>query len=92
MSYETIEFAQEGGVARLTLNRPDRLNSFTVRMHEEVADALGKLSDARCLVLTGAGAVSVPGRIWATARSRRAARQSIWAIRLSVTGTPWSPA
>jgi 2-(1,2-epoxy-1,2-dihydrophenyl)acetyl-CoA isomerase len=55
MAYETIEFKLEGGVARLTLNRPDRLNSFTVRMHEEVADALANLDGARCLVLTGAG-------------------------------------
>jgi 2-(1,2-epoxy-1,2-dihydrophenyl)acetyl-CoA isomerase len=55
MAYETIEFKQEGAIARLTLNRPDRLNSFTVQMHEEVADALGRLDGARVLVLTGAG-------------------------------------
>ena len=55
MTYETIDFKVEGGVARLTLNRPDRLNSFTVQMHEEVADALRRLEDARTLVLTGAG-------------------------------------
>jgi 2-(1,2-epoxy-1,2-dihydrophenyl)acetyl-CoA isomerase len=55
MAYETIDFKVEGGVARLTLNRPDRLNSFTVRMHEEVADALGQVGEARVLVLTGAG-------------------------------------
>jgi 2-(1,2-epoxy-1,2-dihydrophenyl)acetyl-CoA isomerase len=55
MAYETIEFKLEGGIARLTLNRPDRLNSFTVQMHEEVADALSKLEGARVLVLTGAG-------------------------------------
>lgn len=55
MDYETILFANESGIARLTLNRPDRLNSFTVRMHEEVADALGRLDGARVLVLTGAG-------------------------------------
>jgi 2-(1,2-epoxy-1,2-dihydrophenyl)acetyl-CoA isomerase len=55
MDYETILFSNEGGVARLTLNRPDRLNSFTVRMHEEVADALSRLDGARTLVLTGAG-------------------------------------
>ena len=54
-SYKTIEFGLEGGIARLTLNRPERLNSFTVQMHEEVADALSKLEDARVLVLTGAG-------------------------------------
>ena len=55
MTYETILFAVENGVARLTLNRPDRLNSFTVQMHEEVADALGRLGEARVLVLSGAG-------------------------------------
>ncbi len=55
MAYETINFSVENGVARLTLNRPDRLNSFTVQMHEEVADALSNLGEARCLVLTGAG-------------------------------------
>jgi 2-(1,2-epoxy-1,2-dihydrophenyl)acetyl-CoA isomerase len=55
MDYETIAFKLEGGVARLTLNRPDRLNSFTLQMHEEVADALANLGDARTLVLTGAG-------------------------------------
>ncbi len=55
MAYETIDFKLEGGIARLTLNRPDRLNSFTVQMHEEVADAISALDGARVLVLTGAG-------------------------------------
>ncbi len=55
MAYGTIDFKAEGGVARLTLNRPDRLNSFTVEMHEEVADALSDLGDARTLIVTGAG-------------------------------------
>jgi 2-(1,2-epoxy-1,2-dihydrophenyl)acetyl-CoA isomerase len=57
MSYQTILFDVTGGVARLTLNRPDRLNSFNTAMHGEVREALGSLkgSDARVLVLTGAG-------------------------------------
>jgi len=58
MSYETILFAQDGAIARLTLNRPDRLNSFTDAMHAEVRDALGKVradGSARVLLLTGAG-------------------------------------
>src|SRR3954470_9656491 len=54
MAYETIEFKLEGGIARLTLNRPDRLNSFTVQMHEEVADALAKLGGGGGLISTGA--------------------------------------
>lgn len=57
MSYHTILFDVSGGVARLTLNRPDRLNSFNTEMHSETRDALGRLegSGARVLVLTGAG-------------------------------------
>jgi 2-(1,2-epoxy-1,2-dihydrophenyl)acetyl-CoA isomerase len=55
MAYETIDFKADGPIARITLNRPDRLNSFTVQMHEELRDALANLGDARVLVLTGAG-------------------------------------
>ena len=57
MSFETIAFDLAGGVARLTLNRPDRLNSFTVQMHAEVAEALARVEaeGARVLLLTGAG-------------------------------------
>jgi 2-(1,2-epoxy-1,2-dihydrophenyl)acetyl-CoA isomerase len=54
-NYETILFTLDAGIARLTLNRPERLNSFTVQMHEEVADALSSLDGARVLVITGAG-------------------------------------
>ena len=58
MNFETIVFAIENGVERLTLNRPDKLNSFNVAMHLEVREALKRLAsaeDARVLVLTGAG-------------------------------------
>lgn len=55
MSYETILFDIRDSVARVTLNRPDKLNSFNVQMHEELRDALEKVENARVLVLTGAG-------------------------------------
>ena len=57
MTYETILLSVTEGVARLTLNRPDKLNSFTAAMHGEVRDALGRVQaeGARVLVLTGAG-------------------------------------
>jgi 2-(1,2-epoxy-1,2-dihydrophenyl)acetyl-CoA isomerase len=57
MSYDTILFNIDSGVARLTLNRPDKLNSFNTQMHGEVRHALELLpgSGARVLVLTGAG-------------------------------------
>ncbi len=57
MDYETILFELKDAVARITLNRPDRVNSFTVQMHDELARALERAAQggARVLVLTGAG-------------------------------------
>ena len=52
---ETILFENSDGIARITLNRPDRLNSFTAAMHAELRDALSDLGDARVVILTGAG-------------------------------------
>ena len=58
MSYETILFEVRESIARLTLNRPDKLNSFNVQMHEELRDGLSKIESdpsVRVLVLSGAG-------------------------------------
>ncbi len=65
MGYETILVARDGGVARLTLNRPDKLNSLTARMHEEMLTALEDLSkdgETRALVVTGAGRAFCAGQ------------------------------
>jgi 2-(1,2-epoxy-1,2-dihydrophenyl)acetyl-CoA isomerase len=40
MNYQSILFQIENGIAKLTLNRPDKLNSFTQAMHLEVRHAL----------------------------------------------------
>jgi len=58
MTYETIEFEITDGVAVLTLNRPDSLNSFNTQMHGEVREALKavkKSDEVRCLLITGNG-------------------------------------
>lgn len=55
MTSDTIQFDLTGGIARITLNRPDRLNSFTRAMHGELRAALTNLGDARVVILTGAG-------------------------------------
>lgn len=59
MSYSTILFDIADGVATLTLNRPDKLNSFTVEMHGELREALALVADpakgCRALLITGAG-------------------------------------
>ena len=52
---ETIIFSLADNIARITLNRPDRLNSFTRAMHAELVQALDAAAGARVIVLTGAG-------------------------------------
>ena len=56
--FETIEYDQRDGVAWVTLNRPDVLNAFNLKMQEELASVWHSImrdDDVRCAVLTGAG-------------------------------------
>lgn len=62
MDYETIEFKLDDHVARITLNRPDRLNSFTAQMHDELRSALADAAEARVIILTGAGRAFCAGQ------------------------------
>ncbi|PKO71306.1 MAG: 2-(1,2-epoxy-1,2-dihydrophenyl)acetyl-CoA isomerase [Betaproteobacteria bacterium HGW-Betaproteobacteria-14] len=52
------------GVARITLNRPDKLNSLNEAMHGELRQAIGrvKTDGARSLILTGAGRAFCTGQ------------------------------
>ncbi len=57
-SYETIKIEREGPITTLTLNRPEKKNAMNPKMHHEMYEALGLLSEdeeTRVLVLTGAG-------------------------------------
>lgn len=58
MNLTTLEYARDGGVATLTLNRPQVLNSFCAAMHADLAavfTAIEQDPTIRCVVLTGAG-------------------------------------
>ena len=58
MPYQYIIFEKEGGVATLTLNRPETLNAWTNEVAEEagaVLDEVRKDDDLRVLIITGAG-------------------------------------
>jgi 2-(1,2-epoxy-1,2-dihydrophenyl)acetyl-CoA isomerase len=56
--FETILFEVKDHVAILTLNRPDKLNSFTPKMNAEVVKACKEVArndEIRALLITGAG-------------------------------------
>lgn len=56
--YQHIQLTIDEGLAILTWNRPDRLNSFNTAMHAEVKDAFKRIkkdASLRCLLITGNG-------------------------------------
>ena len=58
MTYNTIILEKKDHVARLTLNRPERLNAANEQMFSELNSALADVAgdrEIRALVLTGAG-------------------------------------
>jgi 2-(1,2-epoxy-1,2-dihydrophenyl)acetyl-CoA isomerase len=65
VSYETILYDKESGVATITLNRPQALNAFIPQMNKELLEALRdgeRDGDVRCFVLTGAGRAFCAGQ------------------------------
>jgi 2-(1,2-epoxy-1,2-dihydrophenyl)acetyl-CoA isomerase len=58
VGYETVIWEQDGGVGRVTLNRPDTLNAWTAAFGRELKQVIeGEASDAsvRAVLVTGAG-------------------------------------
>jgi 2-(1,2-epoxy-1,2-dihydrophenyl)acetyl-CoA isomerase len=58
MPYETVKLERADGAARITLNRPDSLNSWNEQLGRELLDAVSTVAgdDAvRAVLITGAG-------------------------------------
>jgi enoyl-CoA hydratase/carnithine racemase len=56
--YETIDYDVRDRIATITLDRPDRLNAFTVTMQRELCDAFDRIDgddDVRVVIVTGRG-------------------------------------
>jgi 2-(1,2-epoxy-1,2-dihydrophenyl)acetyl-CoA isomerase len=63
MHYQTITVLETGGIARLTLNRPEVMNALSTLMRAEVLDAVQDVQRrARVIVLTGAGRAFCSGQ------------------------------
>ena len=57
MNYSTIKYEVEDSIALITLSRPEKLNSFTIEMSNELIDAFQKGSeddDVGAIIVTGA--------------------------------------
>ncbi|HEY4163176.1 MAG TPA: enoyl-CoA hydratase-related protein [Dongiaceae bacterium] len=65
MSESSILLERNGAIRHITLNRPDKLNSFTRDMLSELGDALSGIAgddEARAVVITGAGRAFCAGQ------------------------------
>lgn len=64
MSYESLLFENRDGVARVTLNRPEKLNAMHRALLRELRDCFETIrndSDVRAVILTGAGRAFAAG-------------------------------
>lgn len=81
MSYETILFDVNNGIANLTLNRPDVFNAFNEQLSADVLDALKKTAkdkSIRVLVISGAGKAFCSGQdLKSIAGKKRSLSESI---------------
>ena len=57
MGYRTIQLAYDGGVATITLNRPEKRNAISFELIDDLVRALDEVSKSTAivLILTGAG-------------------------------------
>ncbi len=64
MSYQTILYDLDAGIATITFNRPDKLNALNQQMTSEFKDALEQVKrnpEIRVLLLTGTGRAFIAG-------------------------------
>lgn len=74
VDFETIVYEVDEGVARITLNRPEKLNALTQTTIRELHDALWEADDdtsVHCVVLKGAGRAFCAGYDLSGAGSQR---------------------
>ena len=83
-AFRTIIFEKEGSVAHLALNRPDRLNAYSVAMRDDFAEALHLVAaddEIGALLITGTGRAFCAGADlseFGTAPSQVIARNARW--------------
>lgn len=81
MNYKTIEYLVDDGILTLRLNRPDKMNAFTLDMSDELTHAFYRASDdddVRVIIVTGAGKafcagmdLSVAGNVFGLDETRK---------------------
>ena len=84
-SFETIIFEVDRGIARISLNRPEVLNAYSIQMRDDLYEAIAAIADdpeVRVVIIAGAGerafCAGADLTEFGTAPSRVIARQVRW--------------
>ena len=83
-SFSTLLFEKKGAVAHISLNRPQALNAYNIRMRDDFSEALAATNDdpdVRAVLITGQGRAFCAGADlteFGTAPSQAVARQVRW--------------
>ena len=91
MAYETILTELKDGVFTITLNRPDKLNSFNDKMFVELTDAFKQVerdASARCVVVTGSGKGFCAGQDLSSAKEKMTSGDMSYGHHLRETYNP----
>jgi enoyl-CoA hydratase/carnithine racemase len=75
---EIVELSLGGGIATITLNRPDKMNALNLAMWRQLAaafDAVGRDDELRCVILRGSGGNFAAGADLAEFRDQRWSRE-----------------
>lgn len=91
-TFQHLLYEKDGRIARITLNRPDRLNAIASGMPREIARAVelaNEDDDIHVIVLTGAGRAFSAGYDLKDFAERRGNNQGAQAM--DADGRPWDP-
>jgi 2-(1,2-epoxy-1,2-dihydrophenyl)acetyl-CoA isomerase len=95
MAYDTLRMTEEGGVALITLSRPDVMNALNARMRAEITDAVRRAGKtARVVVITGEGRAFCSGQDLGTGATLAAAdferilRDEYWPMLKAIADCP----
>ncbi len=92
MSYQTILFDKQNGIATITLNRPEQLNTFNGLMAQEWSDAYlaaDKDDAVRVIIVTGAGSAFCAGADLTEGEKTFAKQDDIEFSAAGMAVSPW---
>ena len=86
---DDVRIERDGGILRITLNAPERLNSVTTEIFEAMSDALEDADGVRVAVLTGEGRAFCSGAVMRPGAANASILAAADRLIHAMTGAPF---